>query len=340
MLISRAIHIENASFAGFRSMPTASYGGQRKKRKFGQRCSGNSPNLVGLPTSIPSIVANQFEMIKYLQLMVLLSLNFHEVQAQIPNGGFETWDNEFNYAKPTGWWTNQDTIYTRFEKDTNSVEGNYALKIVSSGGSAKQGCESRAITRVNFDSVLTENSVLTLYVKSIPQDIEKDSSVYLLIFGFTFNSDSVIGGFDWRTETPIFEFEKVEIPLSGKNIDEISIFIYGGAGNSPFDGCVNQSISWLDGMTIESDTPVGSSVYQEKNNIIIYPNPSTGIVYITGIDIQNIRYELYTSIGEFVATGKIENGGLSVQNQGVYILKLYALVDDREIYSSKLVIVK
>jgi len=52
MLISRAIHIENVAFAT-NPLAKLSFGDQRKKRKFGQRIPGDSPYLVGLPTSIP-----------------------------------------------------------------------------------------------------------------------------------------------------------------------------------------------------------------------------------------------------------------------------------------------
>ena len=78
-------------------------------------------------------------MIKYLLILTLLILCFHEIKAQIPNGGFEMWDNVFNYEKPTLWWTNQDTIYTRIKKDTISMEGNYSLNLVPSVASSWHG---------------------------------------------------------------------------------------------------------------------------------------------------------------------------------------------------------
>ena len=251
------------------------------------------------------------------------------------------WDEEFNYEKPTNWWTNQDTMYTRIEKDTVSMEGNYSLKMVPSVGSSWQGCESLAGIRVNFDSVLEDNSVLTFYVKTVPEDFAEDSSVYLLIFGFTFNSDSVIGGFNWRTEIPIFDFERVDIPLPGENIDEMTIIIYGGAGTSPWDGpCLGRSITWLDEMTIDSRTSIQPLRSQEEIEFEVYPIPSTGVVTITGRDNQNIRYELYSLIGELIAKGEVDQGQLNIYNKGEYILKLYAGFDSRSIYSTRLVIVK
>ena len=92
-------------------------------------------------------------------------------------------------------------------------------------------------------------------------------------------------------------------------------------------------------MTIDLGTPVGSFFSQEKNDVIIYPNPSTGVVNIMGRDEGNIGYELYSLIGELIDKGKIDNNQLSIHDQGMYILKLYAGLDDRKTYSSKLIII-
>jgi hypothetical protein len=280
-------------------------------------------------------------MIKHMLLLAFLAIFGHEPQAQIPNGGFEMWENEFNYLTPTRWWTNQDTIYTRIERDSISVEGNYSLKILPSVFSSWQGCNSQAGIRINFDSALAANSVLSLYAKSVPQDIAEDSSVYLLIFGFTFNADTVIGGYNWRTETPILEFEKIMIPLPGDHIDEMTIFIYGGSSSHPLDGpCLGRSTSWIDEMTIELATSVSQQNSEEKNDFMIYPNPSTGVVTISGPDKQPINYKLFSLDGKLITSGKIENSQLNIHEQGLYVLKLYVDFDDPAIYSTMVVVLK
>src|SRR5688572_1061242 len=109
-------------------------------------------------------------MVKYLLLIIPLILDLESSQAQIPNGSFEFWEEVLNYEKPVGWSTNQDTNYTRIEKDTFAIEGNYSLKLMPTVTYSWQGCTSWAVTHVEFDSVLPYNSALTFYLKSVPED--------------------------------------------------------------------------------------------------------------------------------------------------------------------------
>jgi pimeloyl-ACP methyl ester carboxylesterase len=84
MLIRRAINIENASFASFHSRLNTSFGGQRKRRKFGQRNPGDSPNPVGLPTCILQrcgTIACQMNVKERLLFGILFLIQFY-VQGQ------------------------------------------------------------------------------------------------------------------------------------------------------------------------------------------------------------------------------------------------------------------
>jgi hypothetical protein len=277
---------------------------------------------------------------KNLLIAVILTLHFLESHSQIPNGGFEMWEDGPNYFKPASWWTNQDSIYTRFERDTFAFEGNYSLKILPSVASSWQGCASQAILRVSFDPVLPDNSFLTFYAKSIPEDPMVDSSVYVFVFGHVFHADAVIGSFGYFVETPIFEFERIDIPLSHAGIDEISIFIYGGASSHPTDGpCIGRSYSWIDGMSITSGA-TSINLARKQNDYEIYPNPSNGVVKVSGPDGQGIGFELYSLIGELVEKGEIIDGRLSIRSHGVYILNLFNADDPRKISTYKLIIME
>lgn len=270
--------------------------------------------------------------------LALLCLN--DSYAQIKNSGFELWETVFNYDKPSSWWSNQDSTSIRIERDSLAIEGNYSLKMLPSVASSWQGCESKIIGRANFDTILPDSSVLTLYVKSVPQDAE-DNLVYLIIFGFLFSSDSVVGGFDWRAETPLFEFEKIEIPLSGHNIDEMSIFIYGGASTHPLDGpCLNRSYSWIDAMSIEAKTTYSNFPNKQKHDFIIYPNPSRGLINILQPGSQRLEFELYSVYGELVDKGEIDDGQFFIDNQGIYFLKLFSDFNPSNIYTYKLIIIE
>ncbi len=60
--------------------------------------------------------------IKYLLILFFFSI---PVDAQILNGGFENWSNNFN---PDNWITNNSFVYTSISKSTDKHSGQYALK--------------------------------------------------------------------------------------------------------------------------------------------------------------------------------------------------------------------
>jgi photosystem II stability/assembly factor-like uncharacterized protein len=66
--------------------------------------------------------------------------------------------------------------------------------------------------------------------------------------------------------------------------------------------------------------------FTTNNNIRIYPNPSTNIFNIAGIEneINPTNYRLYNLIGQEIEKGKIANGKIDLKNisDGIYIIKI------------------
>ena len=60
--------------------------------------------------------------IKYLLILFFFSI---PVDAQVLNGGFENWSNNFN---PDNWITNNSFVYTSISKSTDKHSGQYAIK--------------------------------------------------------------------------------------------------------------------------------------------------------------------------------------------------------------------
>ena len=84
-------------------------------------------------------------MIKFYFLIIILLIHYGLSRAQIPDGSVELWEEVFNYDKPAGWSTNQDTLHSRFEKDSISIDGNYSLKIIPGALFSWDGFESREL---------------------------------------------------------------------------------------------------------------------------------------------------------------------------------------------------
>lgn len=279
-------------------------------------------------------------MAKFYFLIILLLVNYSFSQAQIPNGSFELWEDVFDYEKPISWWTNQDTLYSRFEKDSNSIEGDFSLKIIPGAISSWNGCESRASIHVDFGNPLAKNSALTFFIKAISIDSSINNDPFLRIYIYYIDSLKQTNTILWSVPETFNEFTRIQIPLPDENLNGISILIAGGAGTNPTDGpCIHRTISWIDEMTIESISSNGYLKFQQNPEISVYPNPSSGLINVTCVDKAIMEYQLYSLTGEIISKGKMPSGQLLIQNKGIYILKLLIDSGTNGTFYSELIVV-
>lgn len=267
---------------------------------------------------------------KVASIIVLVAFLQGEVFAQIPNGGFEDWEQIQDYENPLHWETNQYgySTYKRFEKDTLSVEGNYSLKIVPGSFSAWYQCVSHAWTEVNLQMPIGENKSLTFFAKSIPDSLDHwgEGYVFLRVEGELFSAGSFKGSFEWYTYERIDDFTKIQIPIAHSNIDSLTIEIRGGALNGATDGCPHRSYSWIDGFGIE-DTEISSTnagLRPNKESISIFPNPSSGIIEIEKIASEITTYYLYSFDGKLIDYGNLSGQTtiLEIKQNGIFFLRL------------------
>ena len=94
---------------------------------------------------------------------------------------------------------------------------------------------------------------------------------------------------------------------------------------------------------INTDNQLNTSDLNNSNNndIVIYPNPSRGVINLNATNVSVIKYiELYTVLGQKLFSKKISDIDTSIdlsdQPKGLYIYKLYDI--DGRIKSGKLVI--
>lgn len=275
------------------------------------------------------------QMFKYCIVSLTFIIAAKWSSAQIPNGGFEEWQSVLNYEKPVGWWTNQDTAFARFEKDTVAVEGNYSLKILPGGAPSWLGCESRAAVHANFNEYLPSNSVLSFYAKVLPRDSTQHNNVYLIVTVLVSDSTTHLGSYGWSTFEPIEEFARVEIPLWQDNISEMTIWIYGGMGGSPLGSyCVNSSISWIDDLAIDSATPSHTVSLPEHTDIVVFPNPATdyvtipnGLLFLDLTDIHGSHFRPESDSGHIY---------LNMLPAGFYTVRFYDSTK-RKIYIGRII---
>lgn len=264
-----------------------------------------------------------------MKFFIITSLLFwlhFDLFAQIPNGGFEFWEQMQNFEKPLLWNTNQDSNYVRFIKDTDVYEGNYSLKIVgSSNATGWNNCNSQAQMGMNFDIPLQMDKSLTFYVKCIPDSTKALSGSYLIIEGSLYSGSELKGKIKWQADAPIYTYTKIQIPIQEPNIDSINIVILGGAANGADDGCYDYSISWIDGLSIAPTTLVTTkeSIPFEKS-ISIFPNPSSGRVELANSKTFFSTYMLYSLEGKLLENGKVHQNTIQLNPiyHGTFILEL------------------
>ncbi|WP_430408404.1 T9SS type A sorting domain-containing protein [Kordia sp.] len=96
-------------------------------------------------------------------------------------------------------------------------------------------------------------------------------------------------------------------------------------GSATFVNVVDPNASALSGVS-SFDFATLSVEEKQLGNIVVYPNPATTIVNITGNEIQLQKVEIYTTNGQMVltVTNNLKKINISSLQSGIYFMKLFA----------------
>ncbi len=257
---------------------------------------------------------------KIVATLTFLTLCYFAAFSQIPNGGFENWENIQNYEKPLYWETNQDTNFVRFVKDTFSYEGVFSLKILTDPSViAFRNCMSMASAAVKLNASLGENKSLYFYVKSLSDN--SLGTTFLKVSGKCYQGQTFIAEYNWENHEEIATFTEIELPLTNPAIDSLSIHIWGGAINGAADGCHNQSVSWIDGFEIK-DSEISNTRTIHKPEISVFPIPSTGKLQLKGAVELFKTYKVFDLTGRELESGIIQESKINLTSKGMLLLVL------------------
>ncbi len=242
---------------------------------------------------------------------------------QIPNGGFEYWENILNYEKPVLWQTNQDSNIVRFVKDTIRTEGAYSLKIVPSAATAWLDCRSIATTSAKLVAPVGDNQSLYFQVRSVPDN--QFGGTYLEILGKFYAGGTFISNYEWKNFEEIEDFTAVELPIPSPDVDSLTISISGGAINGAADGCSNMSFSWVDGFEISSSTLLNIPETLDESSVLFFPNPVRSKLYFEGHPNKIWKkIEIFNPSGVIVKQFLNETNSyidLSSLREGIYFIR-------------------
>ena len=224
--------------------------------------------------------------------ILIAVLFFTNLTGQVPNGGFEDWELTGFHEKPVYWTTNQDSVFARMEKDSIfKVEGKYALRLFPSSLTAWTDCNSIAKLQMALPSSIGPNKSLYLYARSLLHRNNTSGNTFLRIIIKLYEKGKKVSSHDWESHRVMSQFEKFEFPISHDSVDSLSVVIIGGAVNGPADGCLDPTISWIDGISIDRSSSTGfrSDHLNSRMSLAIWPNPVAGREIYVQSSTHNIQ---------------------------------------------------
>ncbi|AXG70976.1 repeat domain in Vibrio, Colwellia, Bradyrhizobium and Shewanella [Kordia sp. SMS9] len=116
-------------------------------------------------------------------------------------------------------------------------------------------------------------------------------------------------------------------------IDYVKVTWLGGAQDILYNVTPNQTLNILEG-----SSPLNTEEFQEKNKIQVYPNPTTGKIWVQTTSNKSFQYILFDSRGVHVKRGKIDAQNsidMATLSSGYYTLKIF---NEKEVYNKKIML--
>jgi len=264
-----------------------------------------------------------------------------EIEAQIPNRGFENWTTSGSCMVPQGWacmndWMGStENCYSmsrsedhfpasvgafsiRIENNVSVLPDPGAAGLIWTGDSTGLGTDDPAFP------VIGHPTSLCGYYKFLPQNGDSMD----IHFAFYKNGEQVVGGRMISTDT-VSEWTYFKIPVSYPDypdVDSARIMISAFyADNFLIHG---NSVLYIDNLRLDTLTSSLDEYHTQKNRFSFYPNPANRIVSldISKVINDDVILEVYNLIGVKVMTEKLKPGPVEMDfanlHNGVYLMYL------------------
>lgn len=267
---------------------------------------------------------------------------FVKLQAQpfANKESFENWDTINGYAEPRYWHTLN--ALTMFGMDpgttlsTDAYSGEYAVKLTSVAGrfnNASGILSSGQLLNQDFTPDFNNLKVpfnkrptaLKFYYKAQP--VFSDTCALLMLltkWDNTTQQTDTIGMAEFGVGSTVKSYTEANINFNylSNELPDSGMFIATSSLNG-FDPIPGSTFIIDDLELVYTANSIAKQTQQP--NMHVYPNPATDILYVTGLDSDNIPYQLFNSHGQIIQTGILNNGNtinmMDVKN-GIYILKV------------------
>ncbi len=276
-------------------------------------------------------------------LMILFAFMIHS-NAQIPNNGFEQWDNIGSFMEPVGYLTPNSEAVGTYYPITRSADhfptdvGDYSMRMENNISLLPDidgfGVALQNTSNFLFDGpgpsfpVTGHPTSLTGYYKFAPQNGDT-----MRIQIFLSNQGAVVMNQSFISTDTVISWASFTIPFSNyTTADSGSIIIssYNADGYPPEFAPRGNSVLYVDNLNF--DNLITSLPEQhEKNNLFnIFPNPALDYISLEINEAINNEptLNIYNLIGERVLTEKLKQNNQIVNiekfNSGIYIIEIKA----------------
>ncbi len=288
--------------------------------------------MCGVSTIISDKIAMK-TLILFTSLLLVSSINLN---AQIPNNGFEDWTNFGIYDDPNGWATMNSLSISSFHSCTKSTDhfpaavGNYSLRL-ENNTSLTQTTGSYGLTVTDTMAypfqptfpIVGHPTSLCGYYKYLPQN--GDSLwIKILLFdnGIMILDEQIvaIASSSWSSFT---------IPFSTYNsADSATIMMAAFYPNGPLDEPNGNSVLYVDNLSFDNPITGIFSLKADINNFVTYPNPANSFFYIDfkNENQANLKVTVSNTLGQIIKSEILQNNQQEIDisdfKGGTYFLEI------------------
>ncbi len=248
----------------------------------------------------------------------LLTTNLSSQECSFANCSFEDWELIDSVSLPSNWsYGSNHNLGYKVNQSGQSTHGSSSLLMRGDTlNFSGPGCTLDLRGNFKLNDVLPANPFFTFDIKAI--GTQDPNQIYFKLYAWFFKDGSSCTNVMYQTYDPIPIFTSKSFLLECEGIDSIKLWIEAGALDGPTDGCENKSKIWLDHFRFETSSATSAS-HVEKTKI--YPNPTSGIIYLDGGKTYK-HYKIYNTMGQELQTGNIQNNQITVQAGGLLLLVL------------------
>jgi len=258
----------------------------------------------------------------------------------IPNSSFENWTTQGPFNSPDGW-----AVSPGISQSNDYHSGSYAVKLVVDTFTNPRTSQTDTISPMIYTGAQTMgpptmgkptggfaftgkvDSLFGFYKLSSKSNDTLIIFIELSYWDTKSNSRQIIARGHYADYQNKSNYTRFSCPVNYMNSsispDTAKIQVMLGNRNAKHIG----SSAIIDDLGIKSLTS-GIELFDnnEKSKLVIYPNPSTKSIQITGQDVSSKGYSIYDQMGKNVSNGIIANSAIQLDlPAGLYFLRIQGI---------------